>query len=211
MADYLVTDTELVSIADAIRTKGGTSAALTFPDGFVSAVQNIPSGADVNTYAFHFPNFDYERGMDSVSTESLSTYGLAPEDIIPNNNRIVLVSLSGTGTGSIYYTDSNDDDDWTISNVNWATIRSDIVGVANPQFEYMYAQGLCYVRTGQRQIWLDIGIEQGDGVAGTSRDKLYFTTTSGYYVDAPAGYDAKMYNPRSYNGNFTVIMMIINT
>lgn len=44
MANYLVTDTDLTSVANAIRTKGGTSASLTFPSGFVSAVQNIPSG-----------------------------------------------------------------------------------------------------------------------------------------------------------------------
>ena len=44
MANYLVTDTELTSIADAIRTKGGTSASLEFPTEFVSAIGNIPSG-----------------------------------------------------------------------------------------------------------------------------------------------------------------------
>ena len=44
MADYLTTDTELTSIANAIRTKGGTSASLTYPDGFVSAVSAIPTG-----------------------------------------------------------------------------------------------------------------------------------------------------------------------
>lgn len=44
MADYLVTDTELTSIANAIRTRGGTSASLTFPAGFVSAIGDIPSG-----------------------------------------------------------------------------------------------------------------------------------------------------------------------
>lgn len=46
MADYLVTDTELTSVADAIRTKGGTSASLSFPTGFVSAINDItpPSG-----------------------------------------------------------------------------------------------------------------------------------------------------------------------
>lgn len=44
MADYLVTDTELTSIADAIRTKGGTSADLSFPTGFVSAIEAIASG-----------------------------------------------------------------------------------------------------------------------------------------------------------------------
>lgn len=44
MADYKVTDTQLVAIADAIRTKGGTSAQLEFPAGFVSAINNIPTG-----------------------------------------------------------------------------------------------------------------------------------------------------------------------
>lgn len=31
-------------VADAIRTKGGTSADLIWPDGFITAVQNIPTG-----------------------------------------------------------------------------------------------------------------------------------------------------------------------
>ena len=44
MSDYRVKGTDLTAVADAIRTKGGTSASLSFPDGFVSAVQNIPSG-----------------------------------------------------------------------------------------------------------------------------------------------------------------------
>lgn len=44
MANYKVTDAELISIADAIRLKGGTSASLAFPSGFVSAVQSIPTG-----------------------------------------------------------------------------------------------------------------------------------------------------------------------
>lgn len=40
---YITTDTELTSIANAIRTKGGTSASLTYPDGFVSAIEAIPT------------------------------------------------------------------------------------------------------------------------------------------------------------------------
>lgn len=42
--DYLVTDTELSDIADAIRAKGGTSAAITFPNGFTTAIAAIPTG-----------------------------------------------------------------------------------------------------------------------------------------------------------------------
>lgn len=44
MAEYKVSGGDLTNVADAIRTKGGTSASLSFPDGFVSAVAAIPTG-----------------------------------------------------------------------------------------------------------------------------------------------------------------------
>ena len=44
MSKLTVEDTSLVSVANAIRTKGGTTGALTFPDGFVDAIGNIQSG-----------------------------------------------------------------------------------------------------------------------------------------------------------------------
>lgn len=43
MADYLTNDADLQAVADAIRAKGGTSAPLTYPDGFVSAIGAIKS------------------------------------------------------------------------------------------------------------------------------------------------------------------------
>lgn len=53
MAEYKVVDAEkldadLASVADAIRTKGGTSESLTFPQGFVDAVDAISSGGGDN-------------------------------------------------------------------------------------------------------------------------------------------------------------------
>lgn len=50
MANYLATDTDLTSVANAIRTKGGTSSSLSFPTGFVSAIQAIQTGADCPTF-----------------------------------------------------------------------------------------------------------------------------------------------------------------
>lgn len=41
--DYLTTTSELTSVANAIRTKGGTSASLVYPAGFVTAIQSLPS------------------------------------------------------------------------------------------------------------------------------------------------------------------------
>ena len=42
---YTTQASSLMAVADAIRTKGGTSADLTYPDGFVSAIENIPTGS----------------------------------------------------------------------------------------------------------------------------------------------------------------------
>lgn len=45
MSDYVVSDSSLEAVADAIRAKGGTSAQLEFPADFVLAIGNIPSGS----------------------------------------------------------------------------------------------------------------------------------------------------------------------
>ena len=46
---YYVTGTELTAVANAIRTKGDTSEALTWPDGFVSAIDTMSGGAEMAT------------------------------------------------------------------------------------------------------------------------------------------------------------------
>ena len=46
MTKMLVEDTSLTTVANAIRTKGGTTGALTFPNGFVSAVNGIKTGTN---------------------------------------------------------------------------------------------------------------------------------------------------------------------
>lgn len=49
LVDSTQLDSDLTSVANAIRTKGGTSAQLAFPAGFVSAIGDIPSGETVYT------------------------------------------------------------------------------------------------------------------------------------------------------------------
>ena len=44
MAEYLVQDTSVTAVADAIREKGGTTAPLSFPAGMAEAVRGIQSG-----------------------------------------------------------------------------------------------------------------------------------------------------------------------
>lgn len=65
MADYLVTDTELTSVADEIRTKGGTSAPLAFPAEFVSAIAAISGGGG--------GGLEYEEGSYTPSANETTT------------------------------------------------------------------------------------------------------------------------------------------
>ena len=44
MAEYLINATDLTKVASAIREKGGTSASLVYPTGFMSAIQAIQTG-----------------------------------------------------------------------------------------------------------------------------------------------------------------------
>lgn len=47
LVDSTQLDADLTSVANAIRTKGGTSADLAFPAGFAVAIAAIPSGGGV--------------------------------------------------------------------------------------------------------------------------------------------------------------------
>ena len=50
MADFVVSDSSLRSVADAIRERGGTSSPIVFPDGFASAIRGIPHDAVIGSF-----------------------------------------------------------------------------------------------------------------------------------------------------------------
>lgn len=60
--DYKVKGTDLTSVADAIRTKAGISGGLSFPDGFVSEIGNIPSGGSANVVTGTFKGLSTDKG-----------------------------------------------------------------------------------------------------------------------------------------------------
>lgn len=47
MAEYLTNTSDLTKVASAIREKGGTSDSLAYPDGFVTAIQAIQTGTEL--------------------------------------------------------------------------------------------------------------------------------------------------------------------
>ena len=106
---YRVDGTDLTSVADAIRTKGGTSASLSFPDGFVSAVQNIPTGGgstlitksitENGTYDASDDNADgYSEVTVSVPTGSLLVRGtFTPSSSDKGTSTNITIPYSGNG------------------------------------------------------------------------------------------------------------------
>ena len=76
MTDYITTDTELTAVADAIRSKGGTSASLEWPSGFSSAIAAIPTGGVVPSGSMSDPIrfFDYDGTL-------VASYSSLPESL----------------------------------------------------------------------------------------------------------------------------------
>ena len=55
--EYLVNGTDMTTVADAIREKGGTTAPLSFPAGMAAAVRNIQSGGDLSSVDVYIADF----------------------------------------------------------------------------------------------------------------------------------------------------------
>ena len=102
MAYRKVNDTSLASVADAIRAKGGTSDALVFPDGFVSAISAIQTGGGVTgniAYGTITP------ADASVNLEIVHGLGKVPDFfciVASNNSNGVYSNSSPYGQSFIY-------------------------------------------------------------------------------------------------------------
>ena len=92
MAEYLTNTTDLTKVASAIREKGGTSDPLVYPDGFVTAIQAIQTGTELQIIV------TVESGATVTATKgSLSVSGTSV------NGTCTLI-VPETGTWSVYAT-----------------------------------------------------------------------------------------------------------
>jgi hypothetical protein len=97
MSNYIVDGADLTSVANAIRTKGRTSASLAFPAGFVSAIDAIETGGGGDMEAFMTRTIaDYEDDYPG------SIPGRYINGVFPNLKRIFLSERTGWA-GNPYY------------------------------------------------------------------------------------------------------------
>lgn len=66
-------DSDLTDIADAIREKGSTESPLAFPDGFISAVEALPSGGGITPTGTK----QIEITQNGTTTEDVTQYANA--------------------------------------------------------------------------------------------------------------------------------------
>lgn len=84
--EYAVNQADLKAVADAIRNKGGTSEALTFPGGFVEAVGAIASGGSGGGLAYDMGEFvltEETTGKTATNSPVIAhNLGAAPDFIL---------------------------------------------------------------------------------------------------------------------------------
>jgi hypothetical protein len=96
LVDSTQLDADLTSVANAIRTKGGTSASLAFPAGFVQAIGDIQTGGGDMEAFMNRTIADYEDDYPG------SIPGRYINGAFPNLKRIFLKERTGFG-GSPYH------------------------------------------------------------------------------------------------------------
>lgn len=86
MADYLVTDTELTSIADALRSVTGSSDSISFPSGMTTAIRGcnkLYESTKVTITLSDFISTDFSK-LCAVVDASLEFYRYGTFEIIYN-------------------------------------------------------------------------------------------------------------------------------
>jgi len=77
MAEYLTNDTDLKSVAGAIRAKTGKTDAIAYPDGFVSAINNIATGAEKEVWVLNNADaFSGYSGAIQFTSNGTLFYGI---------------------------------------------------------------------------------------------------------------------------------------
>ena len=107
VVDSASLDSKLTQVADAIRTKGNTSADLQFPSGFISAIQAIQTGTELQIIV----------SVTSGATVTATKGSLSVSGTSVNNSCTLTVPEEG---------------EWTVSaTLGWETSTSNIVNVTS--------------------------------------------------------------------------------
>ena len=110
MAEYLTNTNDLTLVANAIRTKGGTTELLTYPDEFVIAIQAIQTGPELKIIATVTSGATVTATKGSLSISGTSVNGTCTLVVPEAGTWSVKATLDGqiSGTKSVSFVDIYD-------------------------------------------------------------------------------------------------------
>ena len=129
MAEYLTNTTDLTKVASAIREKGGTSDLLVYPDGFVTAIQAIQTGTELQIIVSVTSGATVTATKGSLSVSGTAVSGTCTLVVPEAGTWSVKATRNGqtSDTESITFTDSYDVTlafvSPTLNDNDWAKIR----------------------------------------------------------------------------------------
>ena len=100
MAEYLTNTNDLTLVADAIRTKGGTTELLTYPDEFVTAIQAIQTGTELQIIATVTSGATVTATKGSLSVSGTSVNGTCTLTVPEEGEWTVSATLGGQTSNS---------------------------------------------------------------------------------------------------------------
>ncbi len=130
MAEYLTNTTDLTKVASAIREKGSTSASLVYPDGFVTAIQAIQTGTELQIIVTVTSGATVTATKGSLSVSGTSVNGtctlIVPEPgtwsvsatLGGQTSDTKTVSITDSYAVSLYFVSS------TLNDNEWSVIKS---------------------------------------------------------------------------------------
>lgn len=95
MAELLTNTTDLTKVASAIREKGGTSDALVYPDGFVTAIQAIQTGTELKIIVSVTSGATVTATKGSLSVSGTSVNGTCTLTVPEEGEWTVSATLGG--------------------------------------------------------------------------------------------------------------------
>ena len=107
MAEYLTNTTDLTKVATAIREKGGTSDLLVYPDGFVTAIQAIQTGTELQIIVSVISGATVTATKGSLSVSGTSVDGTCTLTVPEAGTWSVKATLGGqtSDTKNVTFTD----------------------------------------------------------------------------------------------------------
>ena len=107
VVDSASLDSKLTQVADAIRTKGNTSADLQFPSGFISAIQAIQTGTELQIIVSVTSGATVTATRGNLSVSGISVNGTCTLVVPEGGEWSVKATLSGqtSDTKNITFTD----------------------------------------------------------------------------------------------------------